>query len=81
MAVLGSSLGGFYATVVAEHAGCRGGACSTRRCDPARDLVRYVGEQTAYHDPDAHFEFQAEYVDELRALTPARLAHPSATSP
>ena len=39
--------------------------------DPARDLARYIGEQTACHDPAQHFYFRAEYVDELRALTPA----------
>lgn len=75
MAVLGSSLGGFYATALAEHAGCRGVVLNPA-VEPARDLVRYVGEQTAYHDPAVHFEFQARYIDELRALRPARLAHP-----
>ena len=75
MAALGSSLGGFYATAVAEHAGCRAVVLNPA-VDPARDLVRYVGDQTSYHDPAAHFEFKAEYIDELRGLTPARLAHP-----
>jgi uncharacterized protein len=75
MAVLGSSLGGFYATAVAEHVGCKAVVLNPA-VDPARDLVPYVGEQTAYHDPAAHFEFKAEYIDQLRELTPARLAHP-----
>jgi predicted esterase YcpF (UPF0227 family) len=75
MAVLGSSLGGFYATALAEHAGCRAVVLNPA-VDPARDLVRYVGDQTAYHDPATHFEFKAEYIDELRELTPARLARP-----
>ena len=75
MAVLGSSLGGFYATVIAEHVGCRAVVLNPA-VQPARDLVRYVGDQTTYHDPATHFEFKAEYIDELRALTPARLAHP-----
>ena len=44
--------------------------------EPARDLVHYVGDQTAYHDPATHFAFKAEYIDELRALTPSRLAQP-----
>ena len=44
--------------------------------DPARDLVRYVGEQTAYHDPAVRFEFKAAYIDELRALTPPRITRP-----
>jgi len=75
MAVLGSSLGGFYATALAEHAGCRAVVLNPA-VQPARDLVPYVGEQTAYHDPAAHFQFKAEYIDDLRALTPARLRHP-----
>jgi len=75
MAVLGSSLGGFYATAMAEHAGCRA-VLLNPAVHPARDLVRHVGDQTAYHDPATHFEFKAEYIDELRALTPTRLAHP-----
>jgi len=75
MAVLGSSLGGFYATAMAEHASCRAVVLNPA-VQPARDLVHYVGDQTAYHDPATHFEFKAEYIDELRALTSARLAQP-----
>ncbi|HEX6019365.1 MAG TPA: YqiA/YcfP family alpha/beta fold hydrolase [Burkholderiaceae bacterium] len=75
MAALGSSLGGFYATAVAEHLGCRAVVLNPA-VDPARDLVGYVGEQTAYHDPGVHFEFEAQYIDELRALRPPCLAHP-----
>ena len=76
MAVLGSSLGGFYATVVAEALGCAAVVLNPA-VDPARDLVRYVGDQTAYHDPAQHFAFRAAYVDELRALTPPRIIDPS----
>src|SRR5690606_28526242 len=35
---------------------------------PARDLLKYVGEQTAWHDPGERFIFQPGYVDELRAM-------------
>jgi predicted esterase YcpF (UPF0227 family) len=76
MAVLGSSLGGFYATVVAEAVGCAAVVLNPA-VDPARDLVRHVGDQTAYHDPAQHFEFRAAYVAELRALTPRRITDPS----
>src|SRR5262245_32249094 len=75
MAVLGSSLGGFYATAVAEHRQCPAVVLNPAVV-PARDLVRYVGDQTAYHDPATHFEFKREYIDELRDLAPARLAQP-----
>ncbi|HET7524392.1 MAG TPA: YqiA/YcfP family alpha/beta fold hydrolase [Burkholderiaceae bacterium] len=75
MAVMGSSLGGFFATAVAEQRQCRAVVLNPA-VQPARDLVRYVGEQTAYHDPSVHFEFKREYIDELRKLTPPRLAQP-----
>ena len=75
MAVVGSSLGGFYATVVAEHFGCPA-VLLNPAVDPARDLAAYVGEQTAFHDPGERFLFRAEYVDGLRALTPAAITRP-----
>lgn len=75
MAVLGSSLGGFYATVVAERTGCPA-VLLNPAVDPARDLAAHIGEQTAYHDPDQHFFFRADYVDELRALSPPRITRP-----
>ncbi|MCC7456567.1 MAG: hypothetical protein IT390_06315 [Nitrospira sp.] len=75
MAVLGSSLGGFYATALAEHLGCRAVVLNPA-VDPARDLARHVGEQTAYHDPTQHFEFAAAHLDELRALAPASITRP-----
>jgi predicted esterase YcpF (UPF0227 family) len=75
MAVVGSSLGGFYATWVAEQTGCRA-VLLNPAVNAARDLGRYVGEQTAWHDPAAHFYFAPEYVDELRALEAGPVAHP-----
>ena len=62
MAVVGSSLGGFYATWVAEKALCRA-VLLNPAVDPARDLQKYVGEQTAWHNPDDHFFFRPEFVD------------------
>ncbi len=67
MAVVGSSLGGFYATHVAQVRGCRA-VLLNPAVDPARDLARYIGEQTAWHDPSEHFYFEPRFVDELRAL-------------
>lgn len=75
MAVVGSSLGGFYATWLAAHTGCRA-ALVNPAVDPARDLEKYIGEQTAWHDPEAHFFFRPEYIDELRALQAGALRHP-----
>jgi len=75
MAVIGSSLGGFYATVVAERSGCPA-VLLNPAVHPARDLAAFIGEQTAFHDPAQHFFFRAEFVDELRALSPAALSQP-----
>lgn len=74
-AVIGSSLGGFYATCVAQATGCRAVVLNPA-IDPARDLGRHIGEQTAWHDPAQHFHFAPEYVDELRRLETGPLAHP-----
>jgi hypothetical protein len=67
MAVVGSSLGGFYATWVAEETGCRA-VLLNPAVDPARDLARYIGEQTAWHHPAEHFYFAPEFIGELRSL-------------
>ncbi|MDM4767633.1 YqiA/YcfP family alpha/beta fold hydrolase [Pelomonas sp. SE-A7] len=75
MAVMGSSLGGFYATFVAQQRGCRA-VLLNPAVDPARDLAAYIGEQTCWQNPDEHFFFRAEFVDELRQLAVGPLAHP-----
>jgi predicted esterase YcpF (UPF0227 family) len=71
-AVIGSSLGGFYATAVAEPLGCRA-VLLNPAVHPARDLAAYIGEQTAFHDPDERFFFKREYVAELHDLTLAAI--------
>lgn len=76
MAVVGSSLGGFYATCVAEMTGCKAVALNPA-VDPARDLQKYIGEQTSWHKPQEHFFFKPEFVDELRALTGTGLTTPA----
>jgi predicted esterase YcpF (UPF0227 family) len=74
--VIGSSLGGFYATIVAEMLGCRA-VLVNPAVDPARDLAAHIGRQTMYHAQGESFDFRAEYVDELRAMAPpSPLAHP-----
>lgn len=75
MAVVGSSLGGFYATCVAQATGCRA-VLLNPAIDPARDLGKYIGEQTTWHDPSEHFFFEPGFVDELRGLACGPLAHP-----
>lgn len=76
MAVIGSSLGGFYATVLAEQRGCRAVVLNPA-VDPADTLAGQIGEQTAWHDPALRFEFTAAHVEELRAMRPERLRDPS----
>ncbi|MES2939339.1 MAG: YqiA/YcfP family alpha/beta fold hydrolase [Pseudomonadota bacterium] len=75
MAVVGSSLGGFYATHVAETTGCRA-VLLNPAVEPARDLANYIGEQTAWHDPEQRFYFEPGFVDELAALQRGAVAHP-----
>jgi predicted esterase YcpF (UPF0227 family) len=75
MAVLGSSLGGYYATWVAERLGCPA-VLLNPAIAPARDLAAYIGEQTAFHTPEERFFFRAEYVDELRALHAGPVTRP-----
>ncbi|MDH3210443.1 MAG: esterase [Burkholderiaceae bacterium] len=74
LAVVGSSLGGFYASVVAERMGCPAVVLNPA-VNPARDLAGHVGKVNAWHG-DESFEFRAEFIDELRALTPAVLTRP-----
>jgi len=74
-AVAGSSLGGFYATAVAERHGCPA-VLLNPAVDPARDLAAHIGEQTAWHDPAERFFFRPEYVAELRALTVPAITRP-----
>ena len=76
MAVIGSSLGGYYATWVATQTGCRA-VLLNPAVFPARDLAAYVGEQTSFHNPDDHFFFKPEFVDELRALDAGPLRNPT----
>jgi hypothetical protein len=75
MGVIGSSLGGFYATCVAQATGCRAVVLNPA-VDPAHDLAKYIGEQTAWHDPQERFFFEPRFVDELRALDPGPIAQP-----
>ena len=67
MAVVGSSLGGFYATWVAAHTDCRA-VLLNPAVNPARDLQKYIGEQTSWHDPQDRFFFRPEFIPELQAL-------------
>ena len=75
MAIVGSSLGGFYATWLAQRRACRAVVLNPA-VDPARDLTSYIGEQSAWHDPAEQFFFRREYIEELRSLETGEIKHP-----
>lgn len=74
LCVIGSSLGGYYATWLAERIGCHA-VLLNPAIDPARDLGPHVGVMTAYHT-DQPFEFKQEYVEELKALSISHITQP-----
>jgi predicted esterase YcpF (UPF0227 family) len=74
-AVVGSSLGGFYATHVAENTGWPA-VLLNPAIDPARDLAAYIGEQVAFHTPEERFYFRAGFIEELRALAVSAVTRP-----
>ena len=73
--IIGSSLGGFYATVMAEKLGCRA-AVINPAVAPARDLARHIGLQTCYHQPEDQFFFRPEFITEFEALNPYPITRP-----
>lgn len=68
MAVIGSSLGGFYATWVAHQKGCPSVLINPSSY-PDRDLARHIGELSSWHDPEVRFFFKPEYIPQLQALS------------
>jgi predicted esterase YcpF (UPF0227 family) len=67
LGLIGSSLGGFYATYLAHTLQARA-ALLNPAVDPARDLAAFIGVHTAWHDPALRFEFTAAHVQQLHAL-------------
>lgn len=59
--------GRVYASWVAQHAGCPS-VILNPAVNPARDLARYIGEQTTWQNPEERFYFLPEYIAELQAL-------------
>lgn len=74
LALIGSSLGGYYATYVAEQLGCRA-VLLNPAIKPYDDLRAYLGTQTVYGSA-ATIEVKPEYLDELRAIDTPRITHP-----
>ena len=74
LSIIGSSLGGYYATWLAERIGCRA-VLVNPAIVPSLDLDRHVGVTTQFHS-DEPFEFKRAYIDELRALDVSRITQP-----
>lgn len=75
LTIVGSSLGGYYATWMAEQLGCRA-VLLNPAVTPLKNLEQHVGVTTMFHS-DEPFEFKPEYIDELRELAVARITQPS----
>jgi len=73
--LIGSSLGGFYATHLAHTFGARA-ALLNPAVDPARDLRGQIGTLAAWHDPALQFRFTAAHVEELHMLEVGDLRKP-----
>jgi uncharacterized protein len=75
LTVIGSSLGGFYATYLAEKNGLKA-VLVNPAVVAALELERYLGPQTWLYSGEP-FEFTREHIDELRALEVPKLADPT----
>ena len=73
--LVGSSLGGFYATHLAEKYGLKA-VLINPVVVAAIQLERYLGPQTWLYSGEP-FEFTRQHIDELRALEAPRLANPA----
>ena len=75
LTLIGSSLGGFYATVMAESLGCRA-AVINPAVHPHTHFARYLGPQKNMYTGEA-FELTQAHVDELRAMDPPAISRPA----
>ena len=66
-AVIGSSLGGFYASWIAQQLRCKS-VMINPSTQPWVTLAAHLGAQTAWHDPEESFLFRPEYLEQLKAL-------------
>lgn len=74
LTLVGSSLGGFYATVMAERIGCRA-ALLNPAVHPHRHFGRYLGRQKNLYTGE-EFELTVEHVGDLMALDVAAITRP-----
>jgi len=74
LTLVGSSLGGFYATVLAERLGCRA-ALLNPAVHPHTHFEKYLGPQKNLYTGE-EFTLTNEHVEELRDLDPGPITHP-----
>jgi predicted esterase YcpF (UPF0227 family) len=67
MALIGSSLGGFYAAWLSTQLGVPA-VLINPAVHPSRDLARYIGEHPVWQDPAQSIFFEPAYVQELMQL-------------
>ena len=74
LTLVGSSLGGFYATVLGERLGCRA-ALLNPAVRPHSHFHRHLGPQKNMYTGE-EFTLTREHVDELKAMQPAAITRP-----
>lgn len=75
LTLVGSSLGGFYATVAAEKLGCRA-ALLNPAVHPHRHFAKYLGPQENMYTGE-RFELTRDHVNELHAMDVPAITRPS----
>ena len=75
LSIIGSSLGGYYATYLAELFSAQATLLNPA-IEPARDLESYIGELKAWHSDEA-FHFKPEYIQELNDLYVKNITKPN----
>ena len=74
LSIVGSSLGGFYATWLAERLDVPA-VLINPAVNPLKNLEKHVGVTTAWHS-DEPFEFKQEYIGELAELRVEKITKP-----
>jgi len=74
LTLVGSSLGGFYATVLAERMGCRA-ALLNPAVRPHAHFHKHLGPQKNMYTGE-EFTLTQQHVDELKAMQPAAITRP-----
>lgn len=75
LSLIGSSLGGYYATWLAEQLGCRA-ALLNPAITPYEDLKAYIGPQPVFFSSD-EIDMKPAYLDQLHALDTPRITQPA----